>query len=56
MSETVCLTFIAVMLLLDLSASINDVPDGAEQSKLQLSQEAVSLLAWTIEQLGLQHK
>ena len=43
---------IAVMILIDLSASINDVPDGAEQSILQLSQEAVSLLAWTIEQLG----
>jgi len=43
---------IAVMLLLDLSASLNDIPDGSEQSILQLSQEAVSLLAWTIEQLG----
>ncbi len=43
---------IAVMLLLDLSASLNDVPEGSEQSILQLSQEAVSLLAWTIEQLG----
>ncbi|HHJ35874.1 MAG TPA: VWA domain-containing protein, partial [Gammaproteobacteria bacterium] len=43
---------IAVMILLDLSASLNDVPDGSDQSILQLSQEAVSLLAWTIEQLG----
>jgi len=43
---------IAVLLLLDLSASINEVPDGSEQTILQLSQEAVSLLAWTIEQLG----
>ncbi len=43
---------IAVMLLLDLSASLNDISDGSEQSILQLSQEAVSLLAWTIEQLG----
>ena len=43
---------IAVMLLLDLSASLNEVPDGSEQTILQLSQEAVSLLAWTIEQLG----
>ena len=43
---------IAVMILLDLSASINDVPEGSDQSILQLSQEAVSLLAWTIEQLG----
>ncbi len=43
---------IAVMILLDLSASLNDVPDGSDQTILQLSQEAVSLLAWTIEQLG----
>jgi len=43
---------ISVMILLDLSESLNDIPDGAEQSILQLSQEAVSLLAWTIEQLG----
>lgn len=43
---------IAVMILLDLSASLNDIPEGSDQSILQLSQEAVSLLAWTIEQLG----
>ncbi len=43
---------IAVMLLLDLSASLADIPEGCEQSILELSQEAVSLLAWTIEQLG----
>jgi len=43
---------IAVMILLDLSASLNDKPDGSEQTILQLSQEAVSLLAWTIDQLG----
>ncbi len=43
---------IAVMILLDLSASLNDKPEGSEQTILQLSQEAVSLLAWTIEQLG----
>ncbi|MCK4709272.1 MAG: VWA domain-containing protein [Gammaproteobacteria bacterium] len=43
---------IAVMILLDLSASLNDKPDGSDQTILQLSQEAVSLLAWTIEQLG----
>jgi len=43
---------IAVMLLLDLSASLNDVPEGHDQTILQLSQEAVSLLSWTIEQLG----
>ena len=43
---------IAVMLLLDLSASLNDVPQGCEQSILQLSQEAVALLGITIESLG----
>ncbi|MDH5436297.1 MAG: VWA domain-containing protein, partial [Gammaproteobacteria bacterium] len=43
---------IAVMLLLDLSASLNDIPDGCEQTILQLSQEAVSLLGITIEALG----
>ena len=43
---------IAVMVLLDLSASLNDIPDGCEQSILQLSQEAVSLLGLTIEGLG----
>ncbi|HFE39190.1 MAG TPA: VWA domain-containing protein, partial [Gammaproteobacteria bacterium] len=43
---------IAVMLLLDLSASLNDIPAGCEQSILQLSQEAVSLLGLTIQGLG----
>jgi hypothetical protein len=43
---------IAVSLLVDLSASLADVPQGCTQSKLELSQEAVSLLAWAIEQMG----
>ncbi len=43
---------IAVMILLDLSASLHDKPQGSDQTILQLSQEAVSLLAWTIDQLG----
>ncbi len=43
---------IAVMLLLDLSESLNQIPPGCEQTILELSQEAVSLLAWAIEQLG----
>jgi len=43
---------IAVLLLLDLSESINDVPQGADSSILQLSQEAVSLLATAVEALG----
>jgi nitric oxide reductase activation protein len=43
---------IAVMLLLDLSESLNEVPEGASQTILELSQEAVALLAWAIEKLG----
>ena len=43
---------IAVLLLLDLSESVNKVPLGCSQSILQLSQEAVSLLGWAIENLG----
>jgi nitric oxide reductase activation protein len=43
---------IAVMLLLDLSASLSETPQGCTQSILELSQEAVSLLAWAIEALG----
>lgn len=43
---------IAVMLLLDLSASLDEVPEGCDQTLLQLSQEAVALLAWAIECLG----
>ena len=43
---------IAVMLLLDLSESLNEKVAGSEQTILELSQEAVSLLAWAIEKLG----
>jgi nitric oxide reductase NorD protein len=43
---------VAVSLLVDLSASLADVPEGCEQSKLELSQEAVSLLAWAVDQMG----
>ena len=43
---------IAVSLLLDLSESVSQVPPGCEQSILELSQEAVALLGWAIEQLG----
>ncbi|RKZ91946.1 MAG: hypothetical protein DRQ40_09300, partial [Gammaproteobacteria bacterium] len=43
---------IAVMLLLDLSESINDIPVGGTQTILELCQESVSLLSWSIEQLG----
>ncbi len=43
---------ISVMLLLDLSESLDQIPAGCEQSILQLSQEAVALLGWAIDQLG----
>jgi nitric oxide reductase activation protein len=52
MSHTTDGRSIAVTLLLDLSASLNDKARGSEQTVLQLSQEAVSLLAWAVEQLG----
>jgi len=43
---------VAVSLLLDLSASLGDVPENCTQSKLEISQEAVSLLAWAVDQMG----
>jgi nitric oxide reductase NorD protein len=43
---------ITVLVLLDLSASLDDKVAGSQQSILELSQEAVSLLAWSIEALG----
>ncbi len=43
---------IAVLLLLDLSASLNDAVPGTGQTRLALSQEAVALLAWAIDRLG----
>ena len=43
---------IAVTLLLDLSASLNEIPDGCSQTILELSQEAVALLSLAIEGLG----
>jgi nitric oxide reductase NorD protein len=52
MSHTTAGRNIAVMVLLDLSASLNQrVADGG-QTVLELSQEAVSLLAWAIDHLG----
>lgn len=42
----------AVLLLMDLSASLNEVPEGSTQSILELSREATTLLGWSIEQLG----
>jgi len=43
---------ISVMLLLDLSQSVNEIPDGCSQTILELSQEAVSLLGWAVDKLG----
>ncbi len=43
---------IAVLLLLDLSESLNVKAAGCDQTILELSQEAVSLLAWAIDKLG----
>jgi nitric oxide reductase activation protein len=43
---------IAVMVLLDLSESLNEKAAGSEQTILELSQEAVSLLGWAVEKLG----
>ncbi|MDD2721166.1 MAG: VWA domain-containing protein [Gallionella sp.] len=43
---------IAVTLLLDLSQSLSEKAEGCDQTILELSQEAVSLLAWSIQQVG----
>ena len=43
---------IAVMVLLDLSESLNEKAAGSEQTILDLSQEAVSLLGWAVDKLG----
>ncbi len=43
---------IAVMLLLDLSQSLNEKAAGSGQTILELSQEAVALTSWAVEQLG----
>jgi nitric oxide reductase NorD protein len=52
MSHTTDGRSIAVTVLLDLSESLNEKARGSEQTVLQLSQEAVSLLAWAMQQLG----
>ena len=43
---------IAVTLLLDLSESLNEKASGTDQTILELSREAVSLLAGSVEELG----
>jgi hypothetical protein len=52
MSHTTAGRDISVMLLLDLSESLNEKAAGSDQTILELSQEAVSLLAWAIDKLG----
>ncbi|MDH2916500.1 MAG: VWA domain-containing protein [Gallionella sp.] len=42
----------AVTLLLDLSQSLSEKAAGSNQTILELSQEAVSLLAWSVQQVG----
>lgn len=43
---------ISVLILLDLSQSLNDPMAGGEQSILELSREAVALLTWAVDCLG----
>jgi nitric oxide reductase NorD protein len=43
---------IAVLLLLDLSESLNETVAATGQTLLELGREAVTLLGWAIEQLG----
>lgn len=43
---------ISVLVLLDLSESVNLTPPGAESSVLELSREAVSLLGWVLDELA----
>ncbi|HEY9017825.1 nitric oxide reductase activation protein NorD [Thiomicrospira sp.] len=43
---------ISVMLLVDMSESLNQRVAGTDQTLLELSQEALALLAWAVEQLG----
>ena len=43
---------VAVLLLVDLSASVNDAVPGTEDTVLSLGRAAVALLAWAIDQLG----
>ncbi len=52
MSHTTAGRNIAVMVLLDLSESLNGKLANGTQTVLELSQEAVSLLAWAIDRLG----
>ena len=43
---------IAVMLLVDTSHSLNEKIQGSTQTLLELSQEALAIMSWTVDQLG----
>lgn len=43
---------ISVLVLLDLSQSVNQTPPSAESTVLELAREAVSLLGWALDALG----
>lgn len=43
---------IAVMLLVDMSQSLNNTLQSGQQTLLELSQESLAIMAWTVEQLG----
>lgn len=43
---------IAVMLLVDMSESLNEKLHNSHQSLLELSQESLAIMSWTVEQLG----
>lgn len=43
---------IAVMLLVDTSQSLNERVEGSTQTLLELSQESLAIMAWTVDQLG----
>lgn len=40
------------MLLVDMSQSLNNTLQSGEQTLLELSQESLAIMAWTVEQLG----
>lgn len=43
---------ISVLVLMDVSQSLNDPVAGTGQTRLELSQQAVALLAWAMDRLG----
>lgn len=43
---------VSVMLLLDLSESLNNRVEGTSQTLLELSQESLAILAWAVQQIG----